>query len=222
MMGRQNIIPTSHKIEVAEFYRTSKDCTNCFISKKATRHPNSCNVPQPRWIGQKYFETNPRIVMCMANPGAGKWFKGANMKQKMMYDHYFSGRWTFRHLCEKIKDDMYRWGSGKYVEQVTDLGLDLNSIATMNIALCPMVNKQENDICPNDAADLCYLLWTKDLLVLLKPDVVLLCGAVPQRFAHPIQVDIGCRTLDVPHYANRLNKETRKIKYTRLREQIDE
>ena len=123
------------------------------------------NIAQPRWVGPQYWSANPRIVILMLNPGAGKSHEENKFFKKIL--------WQFKErqakLCDVFdyqKADMPNWGRGKFwAFYIEGLGLPIDEIAFANLAWCAT----EGDKYPRRMLQECFERHTFGLLKFLKP-----------------------------------------------------
>lgn len=168
------------KVAVAAM-RSAGGCEDCFQTDLGLNR-SFCDVPQPRWIGKRYFATSPRVAVVLINPGGGGTSADPALAREaeLFREFYNSGDY------ERIRDYFMAaisrgdrwlcWYRDKF-------GLNHDEIAQFNIAWCATrANKY-----PPRMLRLCFEKHTSGLLRELEPDIVLLSGSGTHRFAGSIQ-----------------------------------
>ncbi len=200
-------------------YRQAGNCTKCFDMKLGILPEGSgCPLPQPRWIGKDYTVVNTRIVVCMTNPGRGR---EEEREYASILEGFYSGKKLFAHVNAYFAKAMKSWGGGSYLRQIEHwLELDLDRIALMNIALCPMVDKRGNNDYPFQALHQCFADHTLNIMRGLDPHIVILCGLAAHDFAKWITNEMDTKTILAPHYAARTRLKDMQWAYENVRERI--
>ena len=203
---------------VVKLYKDSHRCVNCFEKGYGIVPDSGCRLPQPRWIGPQYWAQPEHIVVCMVNPGSGKQIE--ENYEKLLRD-FFTGKKQFFHVNDYFRGAMRRWGGGKYLRVIEHhMNLDLNKIALMNIALCPMVDSNNKDTYPSSALEECFNKYTLEIMKELEPSYLVLCGSSIHHFKQRIEDHLGCKVLLAPHYASRLRLHDLQETYRKIRENL--
>ena len=170
-----------NKIEVINFFSENYSCRKCFNNPNISKSGQLFSVadvpgPQPRWLGDNYFNADKKICIILINPGSGnktpenEWapLKKMNRAKSPEIKERF---WNELMLTNKV--GMPKWGAWEklYFES---LGLDRkkNDIAFMNMMLCASKGNAYNP----KSLDLCFSLQSRKLLSLLSPDVLIFSG----------------------------------------------
>ena len=155
---------------------------------------------QPRWVGPRYRSATPKVVLLLINPGSGKGH-APNATLRELLRGFEAGEVDLGRIMEFQKRDIPRWGRGGFASAYLDrLGLDLESVALANVAWCA----ERDDRYPGWMLSRCFERHTADLLRLLEPDAVVLCGAAAQAFSARVgRVLPAARLVPAPHYAAR-------------------
>ena len=177
--------------------REATRCRACFDSNLV--RPAFIDIAQPRYIGPGYWTAKCRVAVVMLNPGQGRANAADQEARRLMYA--FRDGAPLAPVLDQQRAAMPNWGRGKYAPFIADLGLNLDSIATANIAMCATSDNQY----PDKVLNSCWLRHTAPLLSTLLPHVVVLCGAK----AHSFASRIGTKTVCAPHYATRVGSEAR-------------
>jgi hypothetical protein len=107
---------------------------------------------------------------------------------------------------------MPNWGKGKFWKFfVTQMALDLDQVAFANVAWC----STSGDDYPQGMLRHCMARFTRPLIKILAPDIVILSGAKTQKFSSEINIILpSSYVITTYHYANRFdaNKMSAEIK----------
>jgi len=177
--------------QIENLNREATRCNRCFAGGTLTRP--FVDIAQPRPIGPGYWEAKPRVVVVMLNPGAG----GENEydREALGLIRAFRDGAALAPVTEQMRRVMPLWADGRYVDFIKDLGLELDSIATLNVAWCA----SEGNKYPKIMLNTCWQLHTAKMLNLLAPDVIVLSGSAAHQFAPRVSVKTVCTI----HYAYR-------------------
>ncbi len=95
-------------------------------------------VAQPRWVGQDYAKSNPRIAIVMLNPGSGAFRSdSANAKMLDLLHELSENGGSLRAIFAHQASDMPNWGEGRFTTFYLDgLNLHLRKVTFENIAWC--------------------------------------------------------------------------------------
>lgn len=201
-------------------FREVMGCRICFENKIVS----SANVdlPQPRFVGSKYFSSVSRVMVIALNPGAGKTSKKIELNRawKQCLHDYENGKRTIEDLFLFQKGQMSSWGSppGKYLKFYCDgMGLCLDEIALANIAWCADANNEY----PKKMLDDCFQKHTGVLVKILAPDVVVLSGSKTHRFKKRIlEILPASSVIKTLHYAHWKGPERECRELAVVREKI--
>jgi hypothetical protein len=205
---------------IGDLYRCAIHCRTCFAEQTKLRGA-IIDVAQPRWIGNRYFHAKPRIVFVMLNPGAGDQSKEAgNRAAREVLLMFRDGRATFLEVLAFQCQHMESWGkpAGRFLRfYVNDLGLELEELAFLNLALCAT----EGNRYPHWMLDRCFTDHSGPILGKLNPDLVVLCGASARRFAPQIgSLSPSARVVPMLHHSHRKGRSAEVREQARLREVI--
>jgi hypothetical protein len=191
-------------------------CRNCFTDFNLI--PADVDIAQPRWVGQKYWQCNKKIVVMMLNPGSGN-FRNDNSSRetrKLLID-YRKGNKSLQEIFDFQYSDMVNWGRARRFLNFLEmsLGLNLKMIALMNFAWCATKDNKY----PSYMLNACFSKYGIPLLQVLNPDVVLLCGTNTYKFAKAIQYCLPqTEVISTLHYAHREGAEREKNEGSRIRD----
>jgi len=193
---------------VESIYRKATSCRECFdLSEVETP---IVDIAQPRWIGPRYFSTQTRVAIAMLNPGSGD--SGLNTADKTalaVLRSFSSGTARLEEVFANQIKDMRFWGRGRFLSFYTEqLGLELNDIAMLNMALCAT----RHNMYPRSVLDRCFSRHTAQLIVRLNPNILLLSGSATHRFAkHINEILPNAKVILMLHFAHRKGKATEAI-----------
>lgn len=194
-------------------------CELCFKDGRLARA--LVDIAQPRWVGPRYFDVVPRILVVMLNPSSGKRYaKKSNPKYLRHLESYRSGKLNLKELFDHQKDDMPRWGRGRFWKfYMESLGLILGETAFANIAWCAT----DDNSYPNWMLDNCFQLHTENLIKALGPDLILLSGGNVQSFESSVTLAVpDALVRPIPHYAHWMKPWWEEEKLKPVRELIAE
>ena len=193
--------------EVEELYRGAVRCNHCFKSNHALQRAR-IRLPQPRWVGPAYGNTQPRVLAVLLNPGdGGEQRIGQESRFERLLRSFKSGDESLEAVISYERDDMELWGSpsGSFLPFYTSgLGLSLDSLAILNLALCSTKGNKR----PSAMLSGCFEKHTRNLARALRPDVILLSGTETWRFGLGfLAVLPDARLVPMHHYAHRKSNE---------------
>jgi hypothetical protein len=140
-----------HTSVVEPLYKAAMNCSACFGPGSGLQLP-TVDVPQPRWVGPAYSTSNPRVLVVMLNPGQGDRRQlQRNLQLKALLHGYKGGRASFSAVLDFQRKHMREWGrpQGRFLPFYTSaLGLSLEALAFINIALCATKNLSVNSKLP--------------------------------------------------------------------------
>ncbi len=189
-----------------------REATRCrFCFERGWVQPAYIDAAQPRYVGPGYWTTERRIALVMLNPGQGSANDADQKARQLIYD--FRDGAPLAPVLTQQREVMPQWGRGKYVPYIRALGLDLDSIATLNVAMCATASNQY----PGPMLNSCWERHTALLINALEPHVVVLCGSS----AHPFAPRLNIKTECAPHYATRVAREAREQAMAAARREIE-
>lgn len=198
-----------------EICRKAVSCRSCFSDFKLS--PADVAIAQPRWVGPKYWQTHPKIIVIMLNPGSGNFRNDNSAKTaRDLLNDYRRGNRSLQEVFDSQRADMVNWGRGRrflnFLEK--SLGFDLRMIALMNFAWCATKNNEY----PLPMLNSCFSKFGIPLLQSLEPNVVLLCGSNIHRFSIRTQHCLpNAKVILTLHYAHREGAEREAIESSRIK-----
>lgn len=139
-----------HQSAVEPLYQAAMNCAACFAPGTGLHLP-TIDVPQPRWVGSSYHTSSPRVLVVMLNPGQGDGPQlEQNLQLKALLHRYKGGQATFSTVLAFQHEHMRAWGRprGRFLPfYTTALGLSLDALAFINIALCATKENQYPAAC---------------------------------------------------------------------------
>lgn len=207
-----------HQSVVEPLYQAAMNCVACFAPGTGLHLP-TIDVPQPRWVGPSYHASSPRVLVVMLNPGQGDAPQlEQNLQLKALLHGYKSGQATFSSVLAFQREHMRVWGrpQGRFLPfYTTALGLSLDALAFINIALCATT---ENHY-PRSMLGRCFASHTAAIAAALQPEVVLLSGSGTHSFAGAFAARLPtARIILMLHYAHREGAEVERREHERVRE----
>ena len=170
------------KLNVIDFFSSNYSCSKCFNNQKITKSGKKLALadvrgPQPRWIGNNYFNSTQKICVMLINPGSGdktpenEWASLEKMHSAKT-DKDKEIHW--KELMETNKNGMPKWGAWDDL-YLKSLGLSTkkDSVAFMNMMLCA----SKGNTYTTNSMNLCFSEKSNKLLSLLSPDVLIFSGA---------------------------------------------
>jgi hypothetical protein len=204
---RQRISDANAKLTgIEQLARTATLCRACFQGTEL--EPARIDIAQPRWIGSEYWQTAPRIVLLLLNPGSGATYSlDAHRACLERLIAFRDGHTGLQPVFEQQRVELPDWGKppGKFASfYLSGRGLRLDDIAFANVAWCAT----KGDNYPQHMLDRCFLWHTGPLLKLLDPDLVLLSGGKAQGFIREIKALLPTAHIEsILHYAHREDAE---------------
>lgn len=194
--------------------REAISCRSCFQELKLP--PAAIDIAQPRWVGPQYWSSPKKIVAIMLNPGSGNFRNDASTQETLQVLHeYKNHKMTLADVFQSQFKDMPAWGRGRFLSFFqSSLGLNLDTIAFMNLAWCATANNSY----PKQMLSCCFERHGLKLLKKLSPDVVLLCGSNTHSFSGKVAQTIPqCQVIPVLHYAHREGSEREVAESDRIK-----
>lgn len=171
-----------NKLNVINFFASNYSCSKCFNNQKITKSGKALSLadvrgPQPRWIGNNYFNSPQKICLMLINPGSGdktpenEW---ASLEKMHSAETDKEKEICWDELMETNKNGMSKWGAWDDL-YLQSLGLSKkkDSVAFMNMMLCA----SKGNAYTTNSLDMCFSEQSNKLLRLLSPDVLILSGA---------------------------------------------
>ena len=207
----------THAAVVEALYQSAMACTACFGSNSELHLP-AIDLPQPRWVGPAYHASKPRVLVVMLNPAQGDGQqREQNLRLKHLLHQYKRQERNFADVMEFQRQHMQIWGrpQGRFLPfYTTALGLKLDELSLLNIALCAT---KENKY-PRHMLSRCFEAYTSAVAVALQPDVVLLSGSASHSFLPEFAQRLPqARVLPVLHYAHREGSQVEAQEHARIR-----
>lgn len=193
-------------------------CRKCFEDGRLKSPTIDC--AQPRWIGPGYWKSNPRVLVMMINPGRGSSrMDGANQKMRELLHQFGGGTVQLEEIFARQRRDMANWGKRRFT--FTDfyekgMGLNLDELAFANIAWCATRSEKY----PSYMLRNCFSSFTKSLVEILAPNLILLSGNAAHRFDRALNAVLpNTQILRILHYAHRKGKDASCAEFLRVRDE---
>lgn len=188
-------------------------CNFCFESISGLKR-SPYGIPKPRWIGERYWQTRPRVVIVLIQPGAAKnWDDERRIKERQLFEEFYrTGNYDVirnyfidRYNAERNGDEEdkpFTW-----YETVFDLVFE--EMAQINMAWCStssnIPSDKEGKGIKKQMLMNCFNRYSKDLLSDLEPDAIILGGKGDlSDFVNPLREAFGANRVQlVDHYARR-------------------
>lgn len=187
----QNYSANQRLIKVIDVYDQAKSCEACFVDIPKSQRAHIFGG-QPRWIGKHYFDDNfsqeeyPRILVLLLRPGQlGGRAKDFDFEK---YDSLMSSMKdtkSWNNLMKLVNADSKHWGRFDQVYKNT-MSLNEDFTAFLNIGLCA-------GLAHGDQASLsrCFEKYSRSLLELFQPNILILNGQKVQKFYDSYVTDIS-------------------------------
>lgn len=187
----------SYPRQLETMARRSVECGRCFECGKLKR--SFVDLPQPRYVGPRYWSAALRTAFVMINPGAGvaDW---RNDEWKGHLHRFRTGDESLGDVFTAQRRHMPNWVGNKLIPFLELHGLDVECIALVNIAWCAT---EENKY-PKWMLKQCFASHTQGWLTTLAPKVVILSGTASHAFERNVHLLLpGCSMFKTFHYAHR-------------------
>jgi hypothetical protein len=182
--------------------------------------PATINIPQPRWIGDGYWASSPRVCVVMLNPGAGADHNGiSNRRMRAFLERFREGDAHLDEIFRAQRADFATWGqpAGRFLKFFRTYDLDIDKIALANVAWCAT----QGDQYPSWMLNTCMDRHTSRLLAQLQPDVLMLAGAGVHSFRSQIgQMLPITKVFEGLHYAHRKGRNVEAAQASVFRELV--
>lgn len=114
----------------------------------------------------------------------------------------------------KSMSEIWGWPPGKYGSTITAHGVSLDEVAVLNLAQCPV----PNDSYKNTQLELCWENWTKQMLTLLKPSIIVAQGKQVFEFIRKRPLPCKATLIEGLHHADRRSKKVKEEILSTVRE----
>lgn len=104
-------------------------------------------------------------------------------------------------LCQQYRDamqDIWGWPPGKYRSTIEMHGVDFDDVSVVNLAQCPV----PDDKYRMDMLERCWDTWTKSLLDILKPRIIVAQGKLAYDFLQDMY-EPSLKVIQGVHHASR-------------------
>ncbi len=154
--------------------QNASGCGECFKLESTLTRCQS-DQPKPRWIGSLYWNSRPRLVLVLINPGTSL-DESVLRREKVAFESFYAtGMYTpvYEYFRFRRERESLLPRNRHFIKVYEDVfGIDFERIALINVAWCPTLG----DKYPKWMLDKCMRLHTLSLLHALEPDAVLLSG----------------------------------------------
>lgn len=196
-------------------------CSRALHCSKCPERSITIDIAQPRWVGPYYWSADTRVLALMINPGSGNnRGESEHTKIRQQIEAVRDGSLALSCYLNEQRKDFENWGRGRFVTYFQDkdkLCLDVDSIAFANIAWCAT----KTNTYPSPMLETCFKEFTRELLSVLEPHIVLLVGSPVRRFAKRIEEFLGeDTTIPTLHYAHREKRDRERDVIKQVRERI--
>jgi hypothetical protein len=215
--------------KLIEYYKDILLCRNCNLKESY--------FPQYGLIGKNYNEGG--IVFMQINPGhignmsdeeiKTRYKNEKNREQALIKkkntDRFIKAQETFlKNPCiesfqfltnetvECVK--LWGWPNGKYIKVIEKHGADIDSVALLNIAQCPI----PNDNFDNAFLKKCWSKCTEQLIGILKPRLIVAQGKIVKRLLD--NFSCNAELIEGVHHAARFSNAEKEIIFRNVKERI--
>lgn len=211
--------------QLEDICRDATQCRRCFQPESGYGlSAPLIDIAQPRLVGSRYPESNPRIVIIAINPGAGGGkHDAANTRSRDLIRLFRSGEGELEAVFDHQRREMRNWDSysGGFEHFYTEglgLGLSIEDLAFVNLAWCATLGNKY----PTTMLRECIGRHTAPLLEILEPDVMLLSGTKTWGMRGELGAICNDALLvEIPHYAYRAkDHQSMQLKIQAARQQL--
>lgn len=187
-----------NKLEILA--KEAVQCENCFIEPNIKRA--LVDLAQPPWVGSSYFDSSPRIMLVLINPGSGEYRQNTDNALdtlRCLLHDFKQNKIKLEAILEHKRKDMPKWGGGNLWEfYIEGLKLNPSQISLINIAWCAAnKNAYRSDMLNN-----CFNKFTSKLFPIFNPDIVLLSGNPTHEYSSEIKEILpNVKIIPMRHYA---------------------
>jgi len=205
--------------KVDNIFKKAMDCHTCFDNGVAERA--LIDLAQPRWIGRRYFNVHPKVIIVTLNPGAGNSPEKRELNSSFLQilRDYKNDKKSLQELFDFQGNYIPKWGnpSGKFLKFYTKMGLEMENIVLANVAWCADAkNKWSTKMLAT-----CFNKHTKELIEIINPDIAILSGSGTHKFDKKIKDALPTwNIIKTLHYAHREGKTREKEELERVKEEI--
>lgn len=193
--------------DIEELCHEAVHCRICFEPGSKRRSPPTADIEmaQPRWVGPRYFDTKPRVLVLLENPASGEGYDPELIEcSRAAILRFRDGATNLRALLSVQSESMHLWGRppGRFCSFYgVKLSLARDETAFANAAWCAVGGNKP----PKWMLRQCFGRYTANLLQHLKPDVVVLSGSRVHFLKESIEA-AGVPAICAPHYAHRMSE----------------
>lgn len=201
---------TEKKQTFEDIARQATKCRDCFTLGEVIAA--RLDIALPRWIGEKYWGADFRILVLMCNPGEGlKYAESAERARGRLQQ--------FRQGKEMLSAILTNQRNASWLHRYIDgLRLDVDEVAFANVAWCATTGNKY----PRTVLHRCFERHTEPLLRLLCPKIVLAAGGDVQAFLRVRDVLPGApRVIPILHHAHRKGHKAERMELKRVRLELD-
>jgi hypothetical protein len=198
-----------------EVMRSAGSCDDCFQMRPDLARP-LCDVPQPRWVGERYHLVRPRIALVLINPGGGRDEDPSLLREAETF-RKFHNTGDYGPIRAYFAVRLAR--NVPWLAWYRDVfGLRHEEIAQLNVAWCAT----QQDKYPAQMLNHCFGKHTTQLLRALNPDIVLLSGDETHGFVTRVCAVVPeADVVPTIHFRNRKRTSVRFAEAARVRARIE-
>ena len=177
--------------ELIDLFSENRNCRKCFNNPQIIKSGEMFRVsdvkgPQPRWVGENYFNSKQRICFVLINPGSGDktpdndWSSLSNLS---LAKNVTTRTSAWQDLMETNDKGMEGWDSWKNL-YIDTFGFEnnLDEICFTNWMLCAAkyVNPEGKlqNAYNKKSIETCFSNVSSKVLSILSPDVIIFSGGV--------------------------------------------
>mgnify|MGYP006171858131 FL=1 len=175
--------------ELVNLFSENRNCRKCFNNPQIIKSGEMFAVsdvkgPQPRWVGENYFNSKQRICFVLINPGSGdktpdnEWSSLPNLSLGKNMTIRTS---AWQDLMKTNEKGMEKWGSWKSL-YIDTFGFEdnLDEICFTNWMLCAAKYKNSKGKFENayntKSIETCFSNVSNRVLSNLSPDIIIFSG----------------------------------------------
>lgn len=189
--------------------RRATECRECFRLGEVLGAP--VDMAQPRWVGEKYWSSECRVVILMCNPGEGLNYPESTARLSRQLHDFGQGRISLGAILEP------QWNSSWFRFYVDGLQLNVDEVAFANLAWCAT----SGNLYPRTVLERCFSRHTEPLLRLLSPNVVLAAGHKAQRFLRRTELLGTPHVIEILHHASRKGRKAVQDRLSEIRHELE-
>ena len=204
------------KREFENLAREATRCRECFIRGEVTAP--YIDVAQPRWVGQKYWESSFRVLVLMINRGRSPKNSASAREFLRRVRAFRDGTMELDELLERQRKAMESSWARFRRFYISGLALDFDDVAFANVAWCATAE----NVYPESMLGRCFSKHTGPLLQVLRPHVVLASGRPVRPFGRRVRDLLPTAdVIETLHYAHRKGRTEERDELTRVRSALD-